>query len=85
MTTKTPVPDRRLTESDWLVIQAARAAIEAADCWKHGVSIGECTDRLTEALREQRGAVELWEDDERFRESQEADERRMQRTGDTRI
>ena len=74
MTAKTPpVPDRRLTESDWLVIQAAREWLRSPRAM--GV------DRVR-VLAE---SVELWEDDERFRESQEADERRMQRTGDTRI
>jgi hypothetical protein len=81
MTTKTPpVPDRRLTESDWLVIQAAREWRSARDnaCSMRLDPIADSVEALVDA-------TDLWEGDERFRESQEADERRMQRTGDTRI
>ena len=84
MTTKTPpVPDRRLTESDWLVIQAAREW-HAARSVRPRKGPAQGIRRVSAAV-DLDEATELWEDDERFRESQEDDERRMQRTGDTRI
>ncbi len=73
-------PNRRLTESDWAVIQAAREYLAARD--------NACSMRLdpvADAVEALVLATELWEHDEQARQDDEADERRRETTGDTRV